>query len=591
MIQRTTECVPHIRLNSRMTVISQCYYSFFLVLIFFLIGNRVTAQDIEQLANQKKIAVSGGIDARMIFYDANGIQPRYLPFNYLISGSPIVSIYGIQIPVYFSLSRQQNSFTQPFNQFGLSPRYKSLKVHAGYRNLQYSQFTLAGHTFLGGGFDFTPGKLRISAMYGRFNKATVLDTLQGVYIENFSYRRTGYAARVGYGTQQSFFDITLLHAKDHGSSERTTNTEWLDSLKITPAENLVTGYQTRLSIIKNKLSIESDGAFSLYTTDRRIGSIEDSTLADKVKPFEKFTNVNYSSELYAAFSASLLYKIKMMSWRLTYRYVEPNYKSMGAYFLNNDLENITINPSLFLGQGKVRFTGSLGLQRDNLQDLKRATSRRVIGAANLSAELLPTLGVDLSYTNFSNTQRARTVRFADSLRVAQTTQNFSITPRFIKSSALHSHSVIVSLNYNQFEELNTQRTLEGSGDDIITQTYFATYQHGFLASRSSLFVTASYAKLGNDLIKDQNSGFTLGGTKSLLSNKLVLSLSSGFLFSHRNGERGKILNESLQARYGIDRHHNLNFMLMYLGNYPDEPSELLRRFSELRVELGYGFNF
>jgi len=590
MIKRTLECVSHLH-PILCTTNGQCWRFLFSLILLLSVAFPSRSQNLENLAEQKKLALSGGIDARMIFYDANGIRPRYLPFNYLISGTPVLSIYGVQIPVYFSLSRQQNSFTQPFNQFGLSPRYKSLTIHAGYRNLQYSQFTLAGHTFLGGGIDFMPGKFRISAMYGRFNKATVLDTLQGIYIENFSFKRTGYAARVGYGTQETFFDLILLHGKDHSSNERSDNTAWLDSLRITPAENLVTGYQTRVTMIKNKLSLESDAALSLYTTDRRGNVIEDSTITDKAKTFEKFTNVNYSSELYAAFSASLMYKIKLMSWRLTYRYVEPNYKSMGAYFLNNDLENITINPSLFLANGKIRFTGSLGLQRDNLQNLKRATSKRVIGAANLSAELSNTLGIDLSYTNFSNTQRARTVRFADSLRVAQTTQNFSITPRFIKSSALHSHSVIVSMNFNKFDELNAQRTLEGPGDDIVTQTYFATYNHGFLASRSSVFVTGSYAKLGNDLIRDQNSGITLGGTKSMLSNKLNVSLSSGFLFSNRNGERGKILNESLQARYTIDRHNNFNFMLMFLGNYPDQPSELMRRFNETRIELGYGYNF
>jgi hypothetical protein len=75
--------------------------------------------------------------------------------------------------------------------------------------------------------------------------------------------------------------------------------------------------------------------------------------------------------------------------------------------------------------------------------------------------------------------------------------------------------VIVSFNYNRFQEFNEQRSLMGSGDDIVTQTYFATYQHGFLASRSSFFATANYAKLGNEAIQDINSGLTVGGSKSL----------------------------------------------------------------------------
>jgi hypothetical protein len=559
--------------------------------LFTLCISYASAQDLAQIKNQKAFQLSGGVDARTIFYDANGIQGRYLPFNYLISGSPVVSLYGVQIPLYFSFSKQQSTFTQPFNQFGMSPRYKSLTLHAGYRNLQYSSFTLAGHTFLGGGIDWTPRKWRLSAMYGRFNKGTVLDTLQGVYIENFSYARTGAAFKIGYGTSANFFDLIAMHAKDHDPANGLDERRFLDSLRVFPAENLVNGYQMRLSFFKNKLIFESDGALSLYTTDARPGVVEDSLELYEVKIIDQLTTVNSSSELYGAIQASLSYRTKLIALRLQYRYVEPNYKSMGAYFLNNDLENVTVSPSLILGRGKLRFTGSLGLQRDNLQQLKRATSRRVIGAANLSAEFSENLGIDLSYTNFSNTQRARTVRFADSLRVAQSTQNFSVTPRFIRSSGLHSNSVLLSFNYNQFEEFNTNRSLEDTGSDIITQTYFTTYQHGFLASRSYLFATFNYAKLGNNVIEDINTGLTVGGTKSLQANKILISLSSGYILSERNGAKGKILNESLQARYGIDRHNNINLMMIFLGNYPDEVSELTRKFTELRIEVGYGLNF
>jgi hypothetical protein len=32
-------------------------------------------------------------------------------------------------------------------------------------------------------------------------------------------------------------------------------------------------------------------------------------------------------------------------------------------------------------------------------------------------------------------------------------------------------------------------------------------------------------------------------------------------------------------------------MMIFLGNYPDEVSELTRKFTELRIEVGYGLNF
>lgn len=548
-------------------------------------------QDIGQLTKQQPFAITGGIDARAIFYKASGISPRYLPFNYYLSGTPVISLYGIQIPLYFSFSRQQNSFSQPFNQFGLSPEYKWVKVHAGYRNLHYSNFTLAGHTFLGGGLELRPGKWRIDGMYGRFNKATVLDTLQGVYVENFSFQRTGYTVKLGYGTERSYFDLITLRAKDHANSAEPHERASLDSMSITPGENWVNGFQGRLTIFDGKVILESDGAISLYTHDSRLNAIPDSVLNDDIKRFENFVPVNSSSQLYGAFQASASYKIRSLTLKLQYRFVDAGYKSMGAYFLNNDLENWTINPAVTLAQGKVRFYGSVGFQRDNLQNTKRATARRIIGAANVTAQLNENLGVDVSYTNFSNTQRARTIRFADSLRVAQSTQNLSISPRYIKISPLHTQSVIVSLNWNIFKDLNENHTLEDLGNDIITQTYFITYNLGFTASRSSVFVTLNHTRLSNEVIQDRNTGLTLGGSKSFSHNKIVLTASSSYLQSRRNGDPGFILNESIQARFNAHDRHSFPVMVSFLGNYPKNESAIQRKYTEVRAEIGYNFNF
>src|SRR5690606_25413607 len=108
--------------------------------------------------------------------------------------------------------------------------------------------------------------------------------------------------------------------------------------------------------------------------------------------------------------------------------------------------------------------------------------------------------------------------------------------------------------------------------DIITQTYFVTYQIGFLTSRSSLFSTFNFARLGNKLIKDQNTGITIGGSKTI-KDKLMLTGSSSFLWSNRNGTSGHILNESLQLRYTPRSKHSFQWMLVFIGNYPDTPSD------------------
>ncbi|MBT1712560.1 hypothetical protein KK062_30275, partial [Fulvivirgaceae bacterium PWU5] len=95
------------------------------------------------------------------------------------------------------------------------------------------------------------------------------------------------------------------------------------------------------------------------------------------------------------------------------------------------------------------------------------------------------------------------------------------------------------------------------------------YQLGFTASRTSVFLTANYARLGNDHLQDRNSGLTLGASKPFAAGKVVLTGSTGYILSDRNGEQGYILNESLHARYTLHPKHSVQATVVLLGHYPD----------------------
>src|SRR5690554_4518031 len=177
-------------------------WTFVLLLIY---GARAQAQDLSQIGQQKPVRVFGGLSVRTMHYQAQGIANRRQPFNFIVSGSPVLSIYGIDIPIQFMLSKKEQSFQQPFNRFGLSPRYKWLTVHGGYRNVHFSPYTLAGHTMLGAGIEMNPGKLRVGLMYGRLNRATGIDTLTQT-LAPYSFDRKGLAAKLGYGTARNHFD-------------------------------------------------------------------------------------------------------------------------------------------------------------------------------------------------------------------------------------------------------------------------------------------------------------------------------------------------------------------------------------------------
>src|SRR5437773_1800751 len=144
---------------------------FFLVLSVFLSVNAVLAQDLGNLGEQKPFSLDGSITLSGTKYSVSGAPARRPPTSWTIVGTPTLSFYGISLPFNFILSDQESDFRQPFDQIGVSPNYKWATLHLGYNSLNYSKYTLAGITFLGVGVDLDPEPLRLSVMYGRFQRA------------------------------------------------------------------------------------------------------------------------------------------------------------------------------------------------------------------------------------------------------------------------------------------------------------------------------------------------------------------------------------------------------------------------------------
>ena len=168
----------------------------------------IRAQDLGSLGSQKPFTLRGSAQVRGIFYNASGIQNRRTPFSYLFAGNLVASFYGVSMPVNFSISEEDRSVSQPFNQFGISPHYKWITVHLGYQNVNFSPYTLAGYTMLGAGVELTPGKFRLGFMYWRLNRATTIDTTTQS-LAPISFSRKAFAVKIGYGTEKSFIDFSI----------------------------------------------------------------------------------------------------------------------------------------------------------------------------------------------------------------------------------------------------------------------------------------------------------------------------------------------------------------------------------------------
>lgn len=559
-----------------------------LITFFHLSICTLLAQDLSNIKDQKPFTISGVLEARSIFYSASGIANRRQPLSYLLSGNPTIGIYGLKIPISFHISESDRAFRQPFNQFGMSPTYKWLTIHAGYRNISFSPYTLGGHTMLGAGFEMNPGKLRLGFMYGRLNKATAIDTTSQALVP-FSFSRKGYAARLGYGSERNFFELSYLSAMD----DEDTKPEGLSALQdlINPAKNDVFGYSMKLTFFK-KMFFESSGAFSIYTKDLNSPLQQPAFLNNFLRNAQTYFQMNATTEYYSAFSGILGYKGKNIGLSLSYKRIEPDYKTMGAYFFNSDLENRTLNSSAVFLKGKVKFRGSIGVQRDNLKGQKAAQNNRFIASTNTSIDLTKSFGLDVAYNNFSDNQKPQTAFFADSLRIIQTSQNFGIMPRYFLIKPASTHIFSGAANFNSLNDFNNFFSDQAISRNIRTRQYFINYNINIPKKELSFFVNLNTTKLTGQNLENLFTGATLGGNSAIWKQKVQVGLSSTLTASKSNfSGKSFIINNNANLFYSIGKHHRLGMMVFLTNNKMLTTDILNASFRETRAELSYQLKF
>ena len=552
------------------------------VILIVLCCPPLFAQDLAQITQQKPVTISGGIDLRGIAYSATGIAPRRNPFSYIISGNTNIGLYSINIPLSFTLSEQDRSFSQPFNQFGLSPTYKWLTLHFGYRNLSFSPYTLDGHTMLGTGFELNPGKFHVAVMYGRLNRATTVDTAFGT-LQPFSFSRKGLAVKMGIGDEKSYFTVSVLNAKDDSSS---VSVNPATKSIVQPSANTVASMAWRVQFA-GKLFIEADGGASLWTDD--IGSklnVTDSSAW--VSTARKVMPINGSTSFYLAGRAATGFTSRVFSLKLEYKYVDPQFRSMGVYYFNNDVKNYTISPSLNLFKNKLRLFGSIGRQEDNVRQQKQATTARTIGMANLSLDVTRRFGFDAGFTNFSSNSRPSVVLVQNKYLLANSNSNISFTPRYIYSNPKYSHIIIASYNRSNLTDDNavTQTT-----NNITTEIMLLNYTCTII--KRGLSITGGFTKATNTLATGNfnNQSYTASLNKNWLKGKLLASLSNTYTVSKGPSGQVNIYNMMLNGVYQPSRHHRLNIRYNMLNNKPAAANGTQLKFLENTSELGYTLSF
>lgn len=551
-------------------------YLFIGVLISIFTVESAHSQDLEQISKQKPVRLNGGLTVLANSYQVSGIEPRSKPFLWSLNGSPTLTLYGVSLPFYFNIGAQNQSFSQPFNQFGVSPKYKAVTAHLGWRSMNFSQYTLGGIVMFGAGLEVKPGKFRFAAMAGRLSKAVREDSTQQFIRPQPAYKRTGFSTKIGFGTDDNFVDFIILKAKDDANSY----TDAPERLR--PAENVVLGINSKFLLFKH-IQLGFDVAASAYTRNTLLDTLSTSDL-DFIRPLMP---PNISTQFLFAGNAHLGYTSKYFNLRINYKRIDQDYNSMGAFIFQTDMESFTIEPSFSMFKSKVRISGSLGLQYDNLLKNKFTTTERTIGSVNLSFQPNPKYGLDVQYGNYGIAQRAGIIPLNDTTRLAIANQNFTVVNRVSKVNTSRAINVVALFMYQDLTSLNPFQSGQ-IGSNVLVGNLSCNYS--LISTGLNFTAGVNYTKSSFQLGDAVLIGPTIGLGRSFMKKKLISSLSSSFMLNQFQGiNRGSTINANISLSYRISRKHS--FLANMRLTHNDSSSPIALPFTEFWMSAGYQFTF
>lgn len=547
-------------------------------------GQNVNIESFKDILKAKPLVLNGGVSANNAFASANDNRPE--SYNYCFQANANANLFGqVNLPFSVSLTNAGSGYNYPIppNRFSLRPSYKWISAQMGQSVMTFSPYTLNGHPFTGGGVELTPdGPWKISAMTGLLQKAVAYDAKNPK--NQPYYERMGYGGKVDYDKNGFKFGISSFYAKDNAASL----TYKPDSLNVFPQQNLAVCYTLHLKPL-NGLELSIDYGQSALTLNDR------DTLAVSAKGnyLKALMGSSAPAAFYQAIKLNTSYTFHKTTLGLGYEHVDPDYRTLGAFFFNNDFENMTLNIAQNLFKNKVSMSANVGLQYDNLNAKKESTTKRMVGSINLNCTPSEKLQLSGSYSNFQTHMLMQsqfqeinqtTILNLDSLNFIQISQNATLNANLItKSNEQKNQTLAINVSFQDASDEKGGIVQRGSGSQLYNLSTGYTMLYPKRALSINMLYNASYNATAN------NRALTHGPTFSANSQWLNKKLNTGLSTSYNNSTQSnvQIFNIRLNTSYTLMKQHRLNMSLVnQLKSRENKPST-----SSFTGTLGYNYSF
>ncbi|MFM8912143.1 MAG: hypothetical protein ACKOE6_04355, partial [Flammeovirgaceae bacterium] len=373
------------------------------------------------------------------------------------------------------------------------------------------------------------------------------DTLQ---YNQASFRRMGYGLKIGYEDKGDAIYASVFTAKDDVTSIPFV----LPNTQLTPMQNVAVSLSGRKRFLK-RFFVDAEYAVSALNHNILANGEQDSVTTKRSSNFiQGLLPQNATSRYYDAVNASIGYQASWYTLQVKYERVAPEYQTLGAYFFNNDLQNLTIAPTARLLKGKLTLAANVGLQNNNLDNTRASTTTRNVGSVNAGYTPNDKWNFTGSYSNFAsftNVRRYNDPFFQNKLD----TLNFYQVSQTLNTSVLRNlgtkenpQSIMFNASFQNADDRASNQGATQKNDFISTN---ASYSYAITPSNLTLAISANMYRTNSPGLQTTFWGPTLSITKGFLEKTLRLSLATTYNQTTTSGavQSSPILNNRLNLNY------------------------------------------
>lgn len=499
------------------------------------------AQDIAQIAQSDPLIITGAIGTQNTYHYSNTGSAYATPWNSLFYANLNVSLYGISMPFSISYSNTNWDYNYPHFSLSLAPHYKNWTGYIGQSTMSMSPYVM-NMSFNGVGIEYDSERLHAGLFYGILRKA-INDNPADPMARSPQMKRVGWGFKVGYGTSTNYLHLYLLRAYDQPNS---IDEHWRS--RVTPEENIVVGLRGGVAPLR-WLSFNANAAVSIINTDKTAPKVEN----EQADRYSSIFQTRYSSLPRFAGDISANVNIVGLNASLVYRLVQPDYASLGTYYMSNNYQSLGLTLSTVLWR-RVALSGTFSGQSDNLTKRQMYTTRGYVYGLNASTRLGQHVCLSASYNGYLQRQSDGTMAVQDSTRVHRRMSSITFTPSYNTEGETFGHTVSLSTAYTSNKDLNPFSTGQ---TDVWSISTGAAYDLNVKPWEISFQLSVNRQESHGYKTKYMSNIATFGASRSFLQEKnLNVSASVSMCYNEvRRQSKSLSIGGNISASYVLNKVH------------------------------------